>query len=106
MELEKETKAIKDRILRDIKNIFQHEEENYYKKVRVSNFCSSNYIECKSNGERNKKLSIEEYLNKIRLYLKDINNLKKPGACKIRLTMANNFIFSVDNDEEHTFEKW
>ena len=36
---EKETKAIKDRILRDIKNLFEHEEkENYYKPVRVSNF--------------------------------------------------------------------
>ena len=27
--LEKETKAIKDRTLRDIKNVFEHEEENY-----------------------------------------------------------------------------
>ena len=36
--LEKEVKAIKDRILRDIKNCFQHEEENYYKPVRINNF--------------------------------------------------------------------
>ena len=37
---EKETKAIKDRILRDIKNLFEHEkeEENYHKQVRVSKF--------------------------------------------------------------------
>ena len=37
---EKETKKIKDRILTDIKNLFEHEEEeeNYYKPVRVSNF--------------------------------------------------------------------
>ena len=34
--LEKKTKAIKDRILRDFKNLFEHEEENYYKLVRVS----------------------------------------------------------------------
>ena len=46
--------------------------------VRVSNFWSKNYIECKSNDDRNKTLSVEEYLNKIRPYLKDIiNNLKK-----------------------------
>ena len=32
--LEKETKGIKDRILRDIKNIFK----DYYKPVRVKNF--------------------------------------------------------------------
>ena len=76
--LEKETKAIKDRILRDIKNLFEHEEEeNYYKPVKVSNFWSNNYIEYKSNDDRNKTLSLEEYLNKIRPYLKDIiNNLK------------------------------
>ena len=35
---EKETKTSKDRILRDIKNLFEHEEENYYKPVRVNNF--------------------------------------------------------------------
>ena len=42
---EKETKTIKDRILRDIKNSFEHEkqEENYYKLVRESNFWSSSY---------------------------------------------------------------
>ena len=33
-----------------MKNNFEHaEEENYYKTVRVSNFWSNNYIECKSN---------------------------------------------------------
>ena len=37
--LEKETKAMKDRILRDIKNLFEHREEgNYYKALKVSNF--------------------------------------------------------------------
>ena len=52
--LEKETKTIKDRILRDIKNLFEHEEEqNYYEPVRVSHFCSSNYIEYKSNVDSN-----------------------------------------------------
>ena len=69
----KEAEAIKDRILKDIKNLSQHEEEeNYYKSVRVSNFWSNNYIECESNGDRNKTLSFEEYLNKIRPYLKGI----------------------------------
>ena len=35
LRLEKDTKAIKDRILRDIKNLFEHAEEDYYKPVRV-----------------------------------------------------------------------
>ena len=44
---EKETKAIKDRILRDIKNLSEYEkvEENYYKPVGVNNFWNNNYIE-------------------------------------------------------------
>ena len=45
-------------------------------------------------------MSVEEYLNKIRPYLKDINNLKKSGMWKIQLSIANNFISSIDNDEE------
>ena len=100
--LEKETNAIKDRILRDIKNLFEHEEEeNYYKPVRVSNFWRNNYIEYESNGDRNKTLPVEEYLNKIRPYLKDIiNNPKKSDTWKIQLAISNNFISSVDNDEE------
>ena len=75
--LAKETKAIKYRILRDINNRFEHEEEeNYYKPVRVSNFWSNNYIEYESNRDRN--TISKEHLNKIRPYLKDIiNNPKK-----------------------------
>ena len=83
--LEKETKTIKDRILRYIKNPFEHKkEENCYKQVKVSNFCSNNYIEYESNSDRNKTLSVKEYLNEIRPYLKDIiNNLKKSDTWKI-----------------------
>ena len=54
--LGKEIKAINDRILRDIKNLFD---------------------------------------------LKDINNLKNSDMWRIQLTIANNFICSIDNDEEH-----
>ena len=69
---------MKDRILRDIKNLFEHKEEkNYYKPVRVNNFWSSNYIEYKSNSDRNKTLSVAEYLNKISPYLKAIKITSK-----------------------------
>ena len=45
--------------------------------------------------------SVKEYLNKISPYLKDIITiLKKSDKWKIRLTIANNFISSFDNDEE------
>ena len=99
----KETKAIKDRILRDIENLSEYEEEeNYYKPVRASKFWSNYHIEFESNDDRNKTLSVDEYLNKIRPYLKDIiNNFKKSCTWEIQLTIANNFISSIYNDEEH-----
>ena len=43
----KGTKAIKDRILRDINNISEHKEKEKkdYKSVKVGNFWSNNYTE-------------------------------------------------------------
>ena len=73
-----ETKAIKDRIIRDIRNLFDHGEKDCYKPVNVGNFWINNYIEHGSNSDINQTLLVEEYLNKIRPYLKDIiNDLKK-----------------------------
>ena len=45
---------------------------------------------------------VEEYINKIRLYLKNIiNNLKKSDTWKIQVTITINFISSkYDNDKE------
>ena len=48
-------------------------------------------------------IEIKQYLfkNKIRPYSKDIiNNLKKVDTWKIQLTIANNFVSSIDNEEE------
>ena len=85
-----------------MKNLFEDKEkENYSRTVRVINFRGNNYVEYESNGDKNKAISVEECLNKIRPYLIDIiNNLKKSDTWKIQLTIANNFISSIDNDEE------
>ena len=96
-------KGIKDIVLRNIKNLFEYEkeEETYYKTVRVNIFWSNNYIEYKSNSDRNKSLSVEEYLDKIRSHLKDIiNHLKQSDTWKIELTITINFIFSKDDNHE------
>ena len=93
MDKKKTLKQLK--ILEDIKNLSEHkkEEENYYKPVRKSNFWSNSYIEYESSDDKNKTLSVEEYLNKNRQYLKEIiNNLKNSDTWKIQLTIANNFI--------------
>ena len=95
-------KAIKEKILGNIRNLFENEEEvSYYKPVRVSNFWSDNCVEHEIKGDRNKKLSVEENFNKIRPHLKDIiYNLKKSDTWKIHLTIANNCISCIDNDEK------
>ena len=55
----------------------------------VSKFYSNNHIEYESIGDRNKKLSVEEYFNETRSHLKNIiNNLKKSDTWKIRLTLS------------------
>ena len=64
-----------------------------YKPVRVNNICINNYIEYESNVERNKTLSVEEYLDKL-------DHVKKSQTWKIQLTIANNFITSIGIDEE------
>ena len=92
---------MKDGIIRDIMNLFEQEKEDYYKPVRVVNFWSKNYIEYESNWDRNKTVSIEEYLSKIKPYLKDIiNDLKKSDTWKNQLKIAINFISYKDNGEE------
>ena len=56
-----------------MRNLLEHKED-YYKLVQVGNVLSNDYIEYESNGDRNKTLSIKEYLYKITLYIKDILN--------------------------------
>ena len=42
-----------------------------YKPVKIGNAFSSNYIEYKSNGGKDKALSIKDYFDKITPYLSD-----------------------------------
>ena len=49
----------------------------------MNNVWSNSYIEYESNSDRNKTLSVEEYLNKVRPYLKDIEIMIDDKADKI-----------------------
>ena len=80
----------------------------------------NNYIEYESRGNKNKTLSVKEYLNMIRPYLSDMINhhkihgkwkvhsgnkvidYKTEGKLKIQLTMAINFMPSEDSEETRT----
>ena len=82
LDQKKKLKLLKKEYLEILRIFFhQEEEENYYKLVRVSNFWSNNYIEYESNSDRNKTLSVEEYLNKRRPYI--TTNLKNSETQKI-----------------------
>ena len=57
-------------------------------------------MEYESRGDKDRNLSLEDYLNIIRPFLKDmINNYKTHGEWKTQLTMRINFISSLDTDE-------
>ena len=84
-----------------LKVIKIEEEKNYYKPLTVDKVWSIIFIGYESKGDRKKPLSLEEYPNKFTPYLKDIiNDLTKSDSWKIQLTLAINFVFARDNDEE------
>ena len=103
--LEKESNAIKSKIIRDIETLFESEEEDYFEPVRIGNALSNNYIEYEREGDKNKRLSIKKYVKKIKPYLsKMINVLKASGEWKIQLSIAMNFMSSKDTN--YAFKEW
>ena len=55
---------MKDRIITDIRTFFF--EEDYYEPKRLSNFQNNNCNVDESNGDKNRKLSLDKYLYKIK----------------------------------------
>ena len=92
--------------------------EDYYKPIITNSAFNNNYIQYESKGNKDKILTINEYLNIIRPYLNDIIddhktqgkwrihagntiiNNKTQGDWKIHLTMAIDFISSKQNSDE------
>ena len=99
----------KDKILKDkeadkgIKDEVFEPEKDYYQPIRTGNAFSSNYIEYESDGDKDKILSVKDYLDKIEPNLNDlIDNHKTHCEWKIQLTMKINFISSKDSYKTHT----
>ena len=65
-------RLIKDKIIRDIRTLFEQEEKDYYKPKRVSSFWNNNYIDYDSNGDKNNNLSLDEHINKTKAYLRNM----------------------------------
>ena len=76
---------IKYKGIRDVRNLFDLSiDEDYYKPIKTNDSFNNNYIEYESKGDKDKTLSIKEYLDKIRPYLSDIiNNHKTQGEWKV-----------------------
>ena len=65
--------------IRQIENLFDEISEDYYKPIKTKGTFNNNYIEYKSRGDKDKILSVREYLYMIMPYLEDmINNHKAP----------------------------
>ena len=72
-----------------------NKEEDYYESKRVRNVWNNNFIEYESNGDKNRNLSLDEYRNKIKTYLRNmIINLQDSAAQNIQLTIEINSISS------------
>ena len=87
------------------------DENDYYKPILVKSFHKEGYKEYESRGDKNKSLSIEEYLNKIIPYLKElINNHKaiENGSreWKIQLNANIENVSLDDGMDIRTFYIW
>ena len=75
--------------------------EDYYKSIIVNDAFNNNYIQYESKGDKDKILTISEYLNNIRPYLVDmINEHKNQSEWKIQLSVEINFISSKPDSDE------
>ena len=81
--------------------------EDYYKAIITKGSFNDNYIQYESRGDKDKILTVNEYLDITRPYLADIiNDHKTQGEWKIKLTISVNFISSKpDSDETLTMRK-
>ena len=66
----------------------------------MGSFWNKNYIEYKSNGDKNSTLSLDEYLNKIKRCLRNIIIYpQNSDRWKIQLAIAIKFNSSKDTEE-------
>ena len=88
--------------IRDLRDLFDSSiSEDYYRPIIVKGAFNNNYIKYESKGDKDKILTISEYLDKIRPYLVDmINDHKNQSEWKIQLSAEINFISSKPDSDE------
>ena len=92
-------KEIKINITHGLDYLF-NEEEDYYKPTEIKSAFDGSYMLYESKGDKDNNLSIDEYFDIIRPYLRDmIDNHKARGEWKIQLTMRIIFVSFTDANE-------
>ena len=83
-------------------------EEDYYKPILVKSSFKNNYKYYESRGDKEKRLSVRQYLNKITSHLYDLINDHRIGrrVWKIQISMRVNLISSKDTGETRTIYIW
>ena len=74
---EKKRKKNEYRIIRDIRTLFdirKKRKEKEDERLIKDGTIRDNYVEYESNGDKNKNLPIDEFLNKIQTYLRNMEN--------------------------------
>ena len=75
-------------------------EEDYYKPAEVKSTFDGNYVLYESRGDKDGKLALYEYFEKIKPHLKDmIDDYKSKGEWKIQITMRIIFISFIDGNK-------
>ena len=93
--------------IRDIENLFDEaSEEDYYKPILVKSSFKSNYKYYESRGDKEKRLSVRQYLNKVKSYLYDLINDHRIArrVRKIQMSMRVDSISSEDTGETRTIQ--
>ena len=95
--------------IRDIENLFDEaSEEDYYKPILVKSSFKGNYKYYESRGDKEKRLSVKQYLNKITPHLYDLINDHRIArrVWTIQISMHVKFISSKDTGETRTIYAW
>ena len=92
--------------IRNIPILFgETSEEHYYEPILVKTSFNSNYKYYESNGDKEKILSVKQYLNKITPYLHDLINDHRivRRVWEIQINMHVYFISSRDTGETRIY---
>ena len=79
---------------------YLYNEEDYYKPTEVKSAFDSSYMLYESRGDKDAKLALYEYFDKIKPYLKyEIDDYNSKGEWKIQITMRIIFNSFIDKNE-------